>query len=358
MLHRRTWLSLIIVLLTGYTLSAQSNCHHLSVCEQEDNPEYGLSTSEINAIPVVELERLQPDETLMYDRSYSRLNNAVMVYDSPGGTPVRTIAPGFNFVTVLSGDEDGWTRINIDEWVRTEQLTATTDVVSSFTGFFLPDVLPDYAIAWALIDMYPSTEPGGDPCDCYDEIERYTPLRIYTNHVVAGIRWYQVGPARWVHQYHVSKVTPLTEKPEDVDTELWISVDLYEQNLVVYEDMKPIFTTLVATGLPRWPTREGTFKIFFRNPREHMTWGTVGDDYYVLEEVPWTMFFDYGRALHGAYWHDGFGYRRSHGCVNMTITDAHWLYQRVAEEMGGTQRSPDIEEDGVVVHVYSSGRYR
>jgi lipoprotein-anchoring transpeptidase ErfK/SrfK len=38
------------------------------------------------------------------------------------------------------------------------------------------------------------------------------------------------------------------------------------------------------------------------------------------------MYFNSGMALHGATWHDNFGYPMSHGCVNMTITDAHWLF--------------------------------
>ena len=49
-------------------------------------------------------------------------------------------------------------------------------------------------------------------------------------------------------------------------------------------------------------------------------------DYYYLEDVPWTMYYDEARALHGAYWHNGFGYARSHGCVNLGPGDALWLY--------------------------------
>ena len=120
---------------------------------------------------------------------------------------------------------------------------------------------------------------------------------------------------------------------------------------------QPDAATLVATGLPRWPTEEGTFNIYYRRTREPMSWGTPGDDFYALEEVPWTMYFDEGRALHGAYWHDGFGFRRSHGCVNMTITDAHWLYRWVAEEYE-TLNSPRAEDGGPAVYVYSSGVYR
>ena len=87
-----------------------------------------------------------------------------------------------------------------------------------------------------------------------------------------------------------------------------------------------------------------------------MSWGTPGDDFYYIEEVPWTMFFDDGRALHGAYWHDSLGYRRSHGCVNMSITDAQWLYNWVAEDFE-SYTSPDVE-DGPAVYVYSSGEYQ
>jgi lipoprotein-anchoring transpeptidase ErfK/SrfK len=98
------------------------------------------------------------------------------------------------------------------------------------------------------------------------------------------------------------------------------------------------------------------FNIYFRRTRDHMSWGTPGDDFYALEDVPWTMYFDEGRALHGAYWHDGFGFRRSHGCVNLPITDAHWLYRWVADEFEGKLNSAD-REVGPAVYVYSSGVY-
>jgi hypothetical protein len=72
-------------------------------------------------------------------------------------------------------------------------------------------------------------------------------------------------------------------------------------------------------------------------------------DFYYLEEVPWTMYFDRSIAMHGTYWHNSFGYRHSHGCVNMSITDAHWLYEWAAPEWNG--------ESGMAVYVWSSGEY-
>ena len=49
-------------------------------------------------------------------------------------------------------------------------------------------------------------------------------------------------------------------------------------------------------------------------------------DAYYLESVPWTMYYDGSRALHGAYWRANLGFPQSHGCVNMSLADSHWLF--------------------------------
>jgi lipoprotein-anchoring transpeptidase ErfK/SrfK len=54
-------------------------------------------------------------------------------------------------------------------------------------------------------------------------------------------------------------------------------------------------------------------------------------DFYSLEDVPWIMYYDDARALHGAYWHNNFGYQQSHGCVNLAPADAQWLFEWVEE---------------------------
>lgn len=348
---KRFVLLLLMLVSSGLTLMAQDevSCEDEAACTSEVADDYaGIIFSEPNVTP------LTPDQDLMHDRWYMRVNTRLEIFDAPNGNLVRVMDPGFNFITALN-QENGWTRINANEWVRSEALETVNWQVSSFTGVELPEEGLDHTMAWALVNMYPSPEPGAGPSEQFDLIFRYSRMNIYATEVVDGYKWYLIGPDQWVHQHRVALFLPLTEIPEEVDTERWIGIDLYEQVITAYEGDTPIFTTLTSTGLPRWPTYEGTFNIYFRKFRDDMTWGTVGDDYYYLEEVPWTMFFDEGRALHGAFWHDGFGYRRSHGCVNMTITDAYWMYQWVAEAMG-SQRSADIEV-GPAVHVYSSGEY-
>lgn len=49
-------------------------------------------------------------------------------------------------------------------------------------------------------------------------------------------------------------------------------------------------------------------------------------DYYYLQDVPWIMYFNKDVGLHGAFWHDRFGYPSSHGCVNLSPKDAQWMF--------------------------------
>ena len=46
-----------------------------------------------------------------------------------------------------------------------------------------------------------------------------------------------------------------------------------------------------------------------------------------LPGVPFYMGFRRHYALHGVYWHDSFGNRRSHGCVNLSPRDARYLFE-------------------------------
>ena len=51
--------------------------------------------------------------------------------------------------------------------------------------------------------------------------------------------------------------------------------------------------------------------------------------YYDLKDVPWTMYYEGSYAVHGAYWHDEFGVKKSSGCTNMTIGDAKFIFDLV-----------------------------
>jgi lipoprotein-anchoring transpeptidase ErfK/SrfK len=55
--------------------------------------------------------------------------------------------------------------------------------------------------------------------------------------------------------------------------------------------------------------------------------GVIGGEYYNVPDVPWVLYFtNSGHALHGTYWHNNFGTPMSHGCVNLPLDVAAWLY--------------------------------
>ena len=47
---------------------------------------------------------------------------------------------------------------------------------------------------------------------------------------------------------------------------------------------------------------------------------------YYTKNVPWVMYYNGDEALHGTYWHNNFGTPMSHGCVNMPVDAAAFVY--------------------------------
>ncbi len=108
--------------------------------------------------------------------------------------------------------------------------------------------------------------------------------------------------------------------------EVWIDVNLTTQSMVVYQGDAPIIETFVSTGREGFATPPGSYRINAKIDVQDME-GVLGGEYYNVPSVPWVMYFtDVGHAIHGAYWHDNFGSVMSHGCVNLPVDTAEYLY--------------------------------
>jgi lipoprotein-anchoring transpeptidase ErfK/SrfK len=105
-----------------------------------------------------------------------------------------------------------------------------------------------------------------------------------------------------------------------------VHVDLSEQVLVAYEGDLPVFATLVSTGKEPGMTPIGVHRLQSKHVATSMRDQPIEEDAYSIEDVPWTQYFHNNVALHGAFWHGGFGTVRSHGCVNLAPSDARWLF--------------------------------
>lgn len=154
------------------------------------------------------------------------------------------------------------------------------------------------------------------------QVSHYQRLPILEERSVAGVRWLRIGEGQWIDGRQVG-VARARARPASIGAqERWVGVSLAEQTLVAYEGDRPLYATLIASGLPATPTVQGIFRTWKRLPTGKMS----GPGYY-LEDITWTCYFHGGYALHTAYWHDDFGWPHSHGCVNLSPYDAWWVYQ-------------------------------
>lgn len=306
----------------------------------------------METFPQPDLEEILEDRTTLGTYSFWRVGpEAVNLFDSPGGNVIGQIPAGFNFVNAIDTSVDGWIQRVGGEWVSRND--ASYVPASYYNGLLLPEEW-EYPIAYILdrTGVYASLRPGEDgSAESGYVTRRYDLVNIFAQELDNdGNLWYLIGPNQWVRQEFVAKFDRV-ERPDGVEGN-WVAVDLFEQTLIAYEDDTPVFATLISSGLSQFATNEGVFQIWARLDRDAMSGATGAPDAYALQDVPWTMYFDGGISLHGTYWHDDFGYRRSHGCVNLSISDARWVYDWTL------QTEPD--EDGNIVnyvYVYSSQDY-
>lgn len=119
--------------------------------------------------------------------------------------------------------------------------------------------------------------------------------------------------------------------------EKWIEVSLNDQMLYAWDGDRLANRFLISSGVRPHPTVTGLFRIWARTVSQTMDGGDrASGTYYNLPNVPWVQYFYHGFAFHGTYWHSNFGTPMSHGCVNLTIEDAEWLFNWAFPDWNGS----------------------
>lgn len=148
-------------------------------------------------------------------------------------------------------------------------------------------------------------------------------------------------PARHIRFVELSELTPID--PDVPAEQKRVDVSIPLQELTAYEADKVVLKTKISSGLhyrppgqTPWDTPIGKFFVQSKLPSKHMGGGELTDDLeaYILPGVPWTSFFETknGIAFHGTYWHNNFGVRMSHGCINMRVNEAKWMFRWLTPE--------------------------
>jgi len=68
--------------------------------------------------------------------------------------------------------------------------------------------------------------------------------------------------------------------------------------------------------------------VWRKMPSIHMSANTASDSGYDTPAVGWPTFINGdGVAIHAVFWHNDFGIRKSHGCINALPEDAMWIFR-------------------------------
>lgn len=277
---------------------------------------------------------------------------------SEAGTtrPVAELQPGF-FVALVrqargpTGDPFGLTTKGL--WLPVQDLARVSQ--PELAGHELVEGEP--LRGWVVEDGAPvRAAPSGRKTGTR---RRFDPIVVLEEREERGKEWVRVGESAWLAAGDLAIPRPASPPAEVDGSERWIDVELATQTLTLYEGKRPVFATLVSTGIgsgdAKTATPPGLHRIWVKLRTTDMT--NLEDEearhHYAIEEVPWVLFFDGGVGIHGAFWHEGFGRRRSHGCVNLSPRDAARVFSwaRPALPPGWAAVLPTEYDPGTLVRV-------
>lgn len=101
-----------------------------------------------------------------------------------------------------------------------------------------------------------------------------------------------------------------------------IEIDLSDQVLRAWDGKTVVYMMPVSTGKRSTPTPTGKYRVQTKLRSTRMR----GSDY-DISNVPYTMYYHGGYAIHGAPWRKNFNVPGSHGCVNLSVKHARMLYR-------------------------------
>lgn len=315
---------------------------------------------------------LEPGRRVPHTYAYVKSDGIPLFagYDAvDGGVPTRPLSDGMSLVVARELEYAG------REWIQTGDgaLVPKAGVRyggqgSEWSGVELEGRHAGPSFAWTLVDK-------GTPVRRAPTADAESPMKLGLRTRVplleraeapGGKAFWRVGEGLWIDGAHLAEVHLAGEPPRDVlddwrrvntGNDQWIDVDLGEQVLVAYRGDQAVFATLISSGRGH-PTPRGNYPVWAKVASMTMANQAYEDEPYMVQGVPWVLLFQAHNALHGAYWHDRFGNRKSHGCVNLAPHDARYVFEWSGPMLpqGWTGYLPSDLRRSVVVHVHDSSR--
>jgi len=286
--------------------------------------------------------------------------------------PDEALDPGFAVAISEEADARGarWGRTRHGEWIPMRELTPFH--ASPFHG----DVLAANArldMAWVVADaasVFSAPVASGRPAHKRARFDRVTwheeRAAAHGGGPMVRVSDDGVTPEQWMRARDLAHPT-LAVPPEPIGgasaTSPWIDIDLGAQTLVAYEGARPVFATLVSTGLgapgDAAATPEGLHRIGAKLSTNDMDNLEPDEDdpsaesVDTIDDVPYVQYFDHGVALVGTFWHRDLGRPHGRASVSLAPKDAAWLFAFTAPHLppGWSAAYPTELEPGTIVRV-------
>ncbi len=155
-------------------------------------------------------------------------------------------------------------------------------------------------------------------------------------------------------------VSPISSNVDPNEKKIVVNVtyqtlSCFEGNTEVFFCRTATGQTFSADGLPseELATPVGDMLTHWKIISKNMTAGDTQAGY-STPAVPWSTFINGdGIAIHGAFWHNDFGERRSHGCINVKPEDAKWIFRWTTPyiTLNQSEQRMTYPEHGTIVSV-------
>ncbi len=141
-------------------------------------------------------------------------------------------------------------------------------------------------------------------------------------------------------------VSPINPEVDPATKKIVIDATSEHQTLSCFEGNNEVYFCRISSGYGEtFSTPVGDQAVAWKIYSIHMAANTGSDSGYDTMAVPWPVFFNTnaGAAIHGVFWHNDFGVRRSHGCVNVLPQDAKWIFRWTAPFVSLDQSEARLE---------------
>lgn len=222
--------------------------------------------------------------------------------------------------------------------VRNQPNQPLTAMPEGMTGFWAEVSVP-------YVDIYLDNPPARSP-NLRHLLGSGLPVRLYYSQVMwidqiktgdsgqiayrVNERYGSYGDIFWAD---AAAFRPLTEDeiapiaPEMDPAEKSITINVTNQTLSCFEGNREVYFCRVSTGGRGLETPLGEFSLWRKTISVRMAVGTI-EAGYDTPGVSWVTYFaSTGEAIHATYWHNEYGFARSHGCVNCKPEDAKWIFR-------------------------------